>query len=296
MEQGYTIGHPITVIGKFKQPVTPGNVQGITSTPTPTPTSPSTPSPSPSPSELTPVKSPSSLDPDDLLVQSTGLPVLITEFKDDDTYCIISPKTFKEIVEEEAKGVNKWKWIVIGSTSIVGGVIAFRIWRHYRRRRRREEEAQRSEEQERLQAATVPENPGILDMLRDIMNWLIMDDPYDIDINRTPSFIAPTPITEYIPEPIPIDPNDNTETPTENQNGTSSTGQNNTNPSTSTGNDGNDSTPTNDENLCVVCLTEKREYAYLPCRHLCVCHHCVHYLEKCPLCRSPIHSYMKIFS
>ncbi|OUM70141.1 hypothetical protein PIROE2DRAFT_1828, partial [Piromyces sp. E2] len=129
------------------------SVQEVTPTPTPTPTSP----PTPTPSKLNLMKSTTSLDPDELLVQTTGLPVLITEFKDDDTFCIISPKTFQEIVEEEAKDVNKWKWIVIGSTSIVGGVIAYRVWRYYRRRRRREEEAQRPEELDRLQAATVPE-------------------------------------------------------------------------------------------------------------------------------------------
>jgi len=52
-------------------------------------------------------------------------------------------------------------------------------------------------------------------MLRDIVNWLLMDDTYDIDNNFSTSsfFNSHTPITEYIPEPIPtedVDTNTNT--------------------------------------------------------------------------------------
>ncbi|ORX41991.1 hypothetical protein BCR36DRAFT_407248 [Piromyces finnis] len=302
MEQGYTIGDPITIVGKFKKPIptTSTKVQDITPTPSKI-------------NSIKPTTTTSSLDPDDLLIQSTGLPILIPDFNSEDAYCIISPKTFKEIVEEEAKEINKWKWFVIGSTSIIGGVIAFRLWRHYRKKRREEEEeaVQNSEELTRLQAATLPSssNPGIFDMLIDIVNWLLMDDSYDI--HQTSSLnVSPTPITEYIPEPLPNDLEETTPSEHQNENGvisSSSLTTQNSNispPSTfkhqsngdNSGTKDKDTASSNNENVCVVCLTEKREYAFLPCRHLCVCHHCVHYLERCPLCRSPIQNYMKIFS
>ncbi|ORX85482.1 hypothetical protein BCR32DRAFT_290680 [Anaeromyces robustus] len=312
-EKGFSFGQPITVIGKFKQP----NKDIISSSSSPS-----------LPSSTDIIDTSSSLSPEDLIVQSTNLPVMVTNFNDEESYCVISYRTFKEIVEEEGKSVNKWKWIFIGSTTIIGGVIAFRIWRYYRRKRRAEEN-QQNEELERLTNNNNNNDqnlPSFLDMLRDIANWLLTD---EIEFDFTPSYRPHTPITEYIPDPIPIPPettstnttnnpptsttNINTTQPTENSNTTinnnSSSSRpednNNNNPtsiSPSTSNqdpkitNNTNSSTTNDENVCVICLTEKREYAYLPCRHLCVCRNCVHYLEKCPLCRSPIHSYMKIFS
>jgi hypothetical protein len=42
---------------------------------------------------------------------------------------------------------------------------------------------------------------------------------------------------------------------------------------------------------CVICLTEKRTTAVLPCRHLCLCAECAQQLafqsNKCPICRGP---------
>ena len=44
---------------------------------------------------------------------------------------------------------------------------------------------------------------------------------------------------------------------------------------------------------CVVCLTETRQVAVLPCRHLCLCRGCAEVIraspihqQKCPICRS----------
>jgi hypothetical protein len=56
------------------------------------------------------------------------------------------------------------------------------------------------------------------------------------------------------------------------------------------------SSPTVDEGLmngsnCVICLSEPRTTALLPCRHLCLCAPCAQQLRfqsnKCPICRSP---------
>ncbi|KAG4105300.1 hypothetical protein H8356DRAFT_1634163 [Neocallimastix lanati (nom. inval.)] len=366
MEKGFAIGEPITVIGKFKPPET------IASTTTDVASS-----------SVNTVKP--SLEPDDLIVQSTHLPIFMPNLNDEEAYCILSSKTFKEIIEEEGKEVNKWKWVFIGSTAIIGGVVAFRIWRSYRRKRRAEELAEAQahplNEMERLQAAAYvepPRNPSFFDMLRDIVNWLLYED-IEIDFNidsiahpfEPPSQPHYTPITEYIPDPVVDEPlipstasesrinntnnnnNINTNTNTINNNTINNTNNNtNTNTNTNINTNININTNTNsnvnttntnlnqpssatsempfndtsstsasvsasasassttqpnkmvpassssssDESLCVVCLTEKREYAFLPCRHLCVCHHCLHYLEKCPLCRTPIQKYMKIFS
>jgi len=346
IEQGYIIGQPITLIGKFKKPevvsiVTPTEINTtdvtIPSTPNPIPTTSPSSSPSVATSPIeTPSPSPSPIESDDILIQSTNLPVFITEFKNEDTYCVISSKTFKEIIEEEGKNVRKWKWIVIGCTSIIGGVIGFRIWRYYRKKRRAEaiaaaraEAALHPEEAERLrrlEQATInidrPNsfslyNSTMFDILRDVVNWLLMDDD-DYDYNSLPPH---TPITEYIPDPLPIPPaEDENTSPSEEQNqpqsqphlrsasssppsnNNSASPENNTNasstlsPNNKTTSTASPTPPSTDENACVVCLSEKREYAFLPCRHLCVCRHCVHYLEKCPLCRSPIQNYIKIFS
>jgi hypothetical protein len=47
-----------------------------------------------------------------------------------------------------------------------------------------------------------------------------------------------------------------------------------------------------DDGLCVVCLTEEKDTAVIPCRHLCLCKGCAEQLlkhtPKCPVCRGPI--------
>jgi hypothetical protein len=50
---------------------------------------------------------------------------------------------------------------------------------------------------------------------------------------------------------------------------------------------------------CVVCKESRKEYAFLPCRHMCVCEGCAASIQgkdrKCPLCRGVSTSTMKIF-
>lgn len=38
---------------------------------------------------------------------------------------------------------------------------------------------------------------------------------------------------------------------------------------------------------CCVCLQVERQYAFVPCHHLCVCEGCMARLNVCPLCRVP---------
>ncbi|KAK3135680.1 hypothetical protein QOZ80_5BG0422110 [Eleusine coracana subsp. coracana] len=49
---------------------------------------------------------------------------------------------------------------------------------------------------------------------------------------------------------------------------------------------------------CVICLTEPRDTAVMPCRHLCMCSECAKALrfqsDKCPICRQPVEKLMEI--
>ncbi|KAL6610015.1 hypothetical protein ACP70R_039984 [Stipagrostis hirtigluma subsp. patula] len=49
---------------------------------------------------------------------------------------------------------------------------------------------------------------------------------------------------------------------------------------------------------CVICLTEPRDTAVMPCRHLCMCSECAKTLRfqsnKCPICRQPVEKLMEI--
>lgn len=49
---------------------------------------------------------------------------------------------------------------------------------------------------------------------------------------------------------------------------------------------------------CVICLTEARDTAILPCRHMCLCNDCAHQLRlqtnRCPICRTPVSSLLHI--
>mmetsp|Transcript_31854 Transcript_31854/g.43698 ORF Transcript_31854/g.43698 Transcript_31854/m.43698 type:complete len:491 (-) Transcript_31854:23-1495(-) len=44
---------------------------------------------------------------------------------------------------------------------------------------------------------------------------------------------------------------------------------------------------------CVVCLTNPRDTTLLPCRHFCVCGHCMEMLTKCPICRCKLVSFLR---
>ncbi|KAF2575996.1 hypothetical protein F2Q70_00005854 [Brassica cretica] len=49
---------------------------------------------------------------------------------------------------------------------------------------------------------------------------------------------------------------------------------------------------------CVICLTEPKDTAVMPCRHLCLCSDCAKELRfqsnKCPICRQPIDELLMI--
>lgn len=49
---------------------------------------------------------------------------------------------------------------------------------------------------------------------------------------------------------------------------------------------------------CVICLTEPRDTAVFPCRHLCMCSECAQALRlqsnKCPICRQPVEKLIEI--
>jgi hypothetical protein len=55
-----------------------------------------------------------------------------------------------------------------------------------------------------------------------------------------------------------------------------------------------------EETQCVVCFDAPKEYAIVPCGHVCVCESCAEQLTKtrtpmCPMCRGPIRETMKVF-
>ncbi|KAL3381841.1 hypothetical protein AABB24_001772, partial [Solanum stoloniferum] len=49
---------------------------------------------------------------------------------------------------------------------------------------------------------------------------------------------------------------------------------------------------------CVICMTEQKDTAVLPCRHMCLCGECAkelrHQSNKCPICRQPIEELLEI--
>ena len=49
---------------------------------------------------------------------------------------------------------------------------------------------------------------------------------------------------------------------------------------------------------CVICMTDARDTTVLPCRHMCLCAACAADLRvrsnKCPICRQPAQSYLRI--
>eukprot|EP00002_Diphylleia_rotans_P000665 TRINITY_DN10340_c0_g1_i1.p1 TRINITY_DN10340_c0_g1~~TRINITY_DN10340_c0_g1_i1.p1 ORF type:complete len:432 (+),score=78.12 TRINITY_DN10340_c0_g1_i1:53-1348(+) len=45
---------------------------------------------------------------------------------------------------------------------------------------------------------------------------------------------------------------------------------------------------------CLVCFTDPKDIAFLPCLHCCVCQSCFKHLDKCPICRTPVGSYIRL--
>ncbi len=54
----------------------------------------------------------------------------------------------------------------------------------------------------------------------------------------------------------------------------------------------NNSTPSNP---CVLCLTEEKRLACIPCGHLATCVPCGHSLRSCPICRREIEAFVRIY-
>ena len=54
----------------------------------------------------------------------------------------------------------------------------------------------------------------------------------------------------------------------------------------------NDSSPSNP---CVLCLTEEKRLACIPCGHLATCVPCGHCLRSCPICRREIEAFVRIY-
>ena len=53
-----------------------------------------------------------------------------------------------------------------------------------------------------------------------------------------------------------------------------------------------DPTPSNP---CVLCLTEEKRLACIPCGHFATCVACGHSLRSCPLCRREIEAFVRIY-
>jgi hypothetical protein len=59
--------------------------------------------------------------------------------------------------------------------------------------------------------------------------------------------------------------------------------------------------PHPDESLCVVCMDAPKQYAMLPCLHMCACEACAQRIMElrpasCPVCREPIERTGRVFS
>ena len=59
-------------------------------------------------------------------------------------------------------------------------------------------------------------------------------------------------------------------------------------------NDQDHSAPT-PSNPCVLCLTEEKRLACIPCGHLATCVPCGHSLRSCPICRREIEAFVRIY-
>jgi hypothetical protein len=48
-------------------------------------------------------------------------------------------------------------------------------------------------------------------------------------------------------------------------------------------------------NVCVLCLEEEKRLACIPCGHLATCVPCGHSLRSCPICRTAIDAFVRIY-
>jgi multidrug efflux pump subunit AcrA (membrane-fusion protein) len=58
--------------------------------------------------------------------------------------------------------------------------------------------------------------------------------------------------------------------------------------------------PDAEETMCVVCFDAPKQYAMLPCLHMCACEACAQQLlqlhRRCPVCREPIERVGQVFT
>lgn len=52
---------------------------------------------------------------------------------------------------------------------------------------------------------------------------------------------------------------------------------------------------TENDDMCCVCMTNRRTYAASPCFHFCVCSECKDRLLQCPICRSSSSTWQRIW-
>ncbi|CAF1118689.1 unnamed protein product [Rotaria sordida] len=69
-----------------------------------------------------------------------------------------------------------------------------------------------------------------------------------------------------------------------------------TNKQITTMNNRSQSTNSEPSNLCVLCLTEEKQLACIPCGHMATCVACGHSLRLCPICRREIDAFIRIYT
>jgi len=72
-------------------------------------------------------------------------------------------------------------------------------------------------------------------------------------------------------------------------------------PASATEQDHNPPVPAVDFNLddskaCIICLENERCVALIPCGHLCLCRECSGTQTKCPVCRTPVTTYLRTYN
>lgn len=68
-----------------------------------------------------------------------------------------------------------------------------------------------------------------------------------------------------------------------------------TKPNKSMPSDHNQTSDSSASNPCVLCLTEEKRLACIPCGHLATCVPCGHSLRSCPICRREIEAFVRIY-
>ena len=51
-----------------------------------------------------------------------------------------------------------------------------------------------------------------------------------------------------------------------------------------------------DDTVCIICLDKSKEYAIIPCGHWCVCRDCVEKITRCPVCRTRKENALRIYN